>query len=406
MAEAIEKAAAEAQIIIDKEAAGDPGIRKVMRIVHQFIQHKRVMCYGGTAINNIIPKKDQFYDFSVDIPDYDFFSETPQKHAAELSDTLLAAGIKNVEAKPGMHLGTFKVFADFTGVADISHLDKPVFEKLWKESIVKEKIHYVPPNFLRMSIYLELSRPRGFVERWKKVYTRLLLLNKEYPVECPKPEDLHDTKVTPAIKEKLEDFLIKENVILLGFNASTLQDKASRDWMLPLDLLATPETAEHVAKTVASMFKEEGRVKTREYEEYAELLPAHHDVVDSSNKLLVRIFETNACHSYHEMSNGLFIASIPTLLNFFFAMIYADKHFIESTTRNRLVCSAQKLVELANENSRRRFKLLTPITCLGKQKDLLDMKREKSELYSKLSKDRNSAAFLKYFFSYTPKKSH
>jgi hypothetical protein len=106
------------------------------------------------------------------------------------------------------------------------------------------------------------------------------------------------------------------------------------------------------------------------------------------------------------MSNGLFIASIPTLLNFFFAMIYADKHFIESTTRNRLVCSAQKLVELANESSKRRFKLLTPITCLGKQKDLLDMKREKSELYSKLSKDRNSAAFLKYFFSYTPKKSH
>lgn len=404
--EAIDKAAAEAQKIIDREAAGDPGIRKVMKLVHEFIQHTRVMCYGGTAINNIIPKKDQFYDFSVDIPDYDFFSEIPQKHAVELSDRLVRAGIKNVEVKPGIHLGTFKVFADYTGVADISHLEKPIFEKLWKESIVKDHIHYVPPNFLRMSIYLELSRPRGFVERWKKVYTRLLLLNKEYPVECPREEEFHEQKVSPKIKETIEDFLIKQHVILLGFNASTLQDKAKHEWMLPLDLLATPDTAEHVAKTIAGMFKEEGRVKTREFEEYAELLPAHYDIVDRSNKLLVRIYETNACHSYHEMSNGLYIASIPTLLNFFFAMIYADKHFMESTSRQRVVCSAQKLVELANENSKRRFKLLTPITCLGKQKDLLDMKREKSELYSKLSKNKHSEEFLKYFFSYTPKKSH
>ena len=402
--DAIDKAASEAQQIIDKEAAGDPAIRKVMRLVHDFIQHNRVMCYGGTAINNIIPEKDRFYDFSVDIPDYDFFSENPQKHSVELADKLVHAGIKNVEVKPGIHLGTFKVFADYTGVADISHLDKPIFEKLWKESIVKEHIHYVPPNFLRMSIYLELSRPRGFVERWKKVYSRLLLLNKEYPVECSREEEFHARKVDSELKISIEDFLIKEHVILLGFNASTLQDKEKHEWLLPLDLLATPDSAEHVANTIAGMFREHGKVKTREYEEYAELLPAHHDVVDNSNKLMVRVYETNACHSYHEMSNGLHIASIPTLLNFFFAMIYADKHFMESTSRQRIVCSAQKLVELANENSKRRFKLLTPITCLGKQKDLLDMKREKSELYSKLSKHRQSAEFLKFFFSYTPKK--
>jgi hypothetical protein len=36
-----------------------------------------------------------------------------------------------------------------------------------------------------MSIYLELSRPRGDVSRWKKVYSRLLLLNKHYPIVCP-----------------------------------------------------------------------------------------------------------------------------------------------------------------------------------------------------------------------------
>jgi len=403
MASDIEKSASEAQTLIDKEAAKDPVIRKVMKLVHSFIQHNRVMCYGGTAINNIIPKKDQFYDFSVDIPDYDFFSETPQEHAKKLSDILHDAGIQNVEAKPGMHLGTFKVFADYTGVADISNLERPIFEKLWKESIVKDRIHYVPPNFLRMSIYLELSRPRGFVERWKKVYTRLLLLNKEYPVVCPKSESQVDERVLDTSKRKqLEDMIIKEHAILLGFNAAEVQAGNKREWKLPLDLLIPPESADELSQKIARLFSNDAKVKTREYEEYAELLPAHYDIVDSSNKLLVRVFETNACHSYHELSSGLYVASIPTLLNFFFAMLYADKHFLESTTVQRIVCSAQKLIDIANESSKRRFKLLTPVTCIGKQKDLIDMKREKSEIFEKLSKNRQSEAFLRYFFSYTP----
>jgi hypothetical protein len=33
-------------------------------------------------------------------------------------------------------------------------------------------------------MYLELSRPRGDIERWKKVYERLMLLNKHYSVGC------------------------------------------------------------------------------------------------------------------------------------------------------------------------------------------------------------------------------
>ena len=32
------------------------------------------MCYGGTAINNILPNYDKFYDTNFEIPDYDFFS--------------------------------------------------------------------------------------------------------------------------------------------------------------------------------------------------------------------------------------------------------------------------------------------------------------------------------------------
>jgi hypothetical protein len=45
---------------------------------------------------------------------------------------------------------------------------------------------------------------------------------------------------------------------------------------------------------------------------------------------------------------------------------------------------------------------LTPITCIGKQKSLIDMRVEKSELYEKVGKNRSSPEFLEYFFTYTP----
>lgn len=184
--ESIEKIADLAQIELDKENAQNITVQTMLAITEDFIKEKRVMCYGGTAVNNLLSVEQRFYDPMRDIPDYDFFSETPQIHAMELADRLAKAGYTMVEVKPGMHLGTFKVFSDFLGVADISFLDKSIFERLWDEAVERGGIHYVPPNFLRMSVYLELSRPRGDVSRWKKVYSRIQKLNDEYPM-CALP---------------------------------------------------------------------------------------------------------------------------------------------------------------------------------------------------------------------------
>ena len=392
--ETVEKVASIAQDIIDKEAASDPEIRKIMKHVHSFIQKRRVLCYGGTAINNILPKKEQFYDFTVDVPDYDFFSETPPEHAKELADILTRDGIDNVQVRPGLHLGTYKVFANFTGVADISFLDKPVFLKLWKESIVRDDIHYVPPNFLRMSMYLELSRPRGDVSRWKKVYNRLSKLNAEYPIEC-KDEDVK----VDEVRTDIETALKKDSVVLLGFNAFNIHGK-KKQWALPIDLLVLKEEIEDVVASLQDMFENS---KVYQYPEYAELLPPHYEILDSSGKLIVRAFETNACHSYHKTSTGIKLASIPTLLNFMFAFLYSDKLFTEGTTEQRLICACQILVEMANDSKRRRFKLLTPIDCIGKQTDLRGMREERAELYEKLKNHRQSKEFLQNFFTYTPK---
>ena len=94
----------------------------MVEILERFLRNKKLICYGGTAINNILPEADQFYDRRLQIPDYDFFSKTPVDDAKELADIYAKEGFDNVEAKAGVHYGTYKVFVDFIPIADITLL--------------------------------------------------------------------------------------------------------------------------------------------------------------------------------------------------------------------------------------------------------------------------------------------
>jgi len=402
-----EKLLKEAQNRVDYDEANNPDVKRVLGHVKDFVKRERVMCYGGTAINNLLPPADRFYDPHYNVPDYDFYSETPQEHAMKLADEFYRMGFKTVEVKPGVHLMTYKVFVDFMGIADITYLHPPIFQKLWDENVHLGGIHYVTPNFLRMSMYLELSRPRGDVERWKKVYTRLTLLNRHYPVGCKTAgaaalaDKPHSETMTPSEREAIEDILQKGNIIVLGVRAIEIHSRTqSNVWNLPIDLVTEPANTESVVDHIAAIFK--GKAKVMSKPAYADLLPRHFDINDiESGVLLCRVFDSFACHSYHALPRSrLLVASIPTLLQFYFGFIYADKHYLESYDTGRIVCIAQRLVDLANSEGKRRFKLLTPIECLGRQESLRDIKRHTSDLKEKTSK--TSLGFLKFFFAYKP----
>jgi hypothetical protein len=378
------------QLENDKKAAANPMVKKSLAIVKEFLQTHPVMCYGGTAINNLLPETERFYDPVTTIPDYDFYSKTPQEHAMLLANKLAEAGVESVEAKPGMHLGTFKVFADYEGVADITHLDEDIFERNWKENVVRDGIHYVTPDFLRLSMYLELSRPKGDVSRWTKVYDRLQLLNKYHPMVCPADAPTRkETSLDEAQRKEVERILETKPVVLLGITASQIHQGRTPKWTTPVTLLAEEETLKQLI---------EG--KTTETHKGSEILPGHVDVLDDDGDVVLRIHETAACHSYHQMANGVRVASIPTMLQFFFAYMYSG---VDKDELTHLLCVSQRLVDLASRKEARRYALLTPIECIGTQETLLDMKRHKAQLYLELSKNRNSVDFLKYFFSYNPR---
>ena len=73
--EILRKAIDETEELNQQKIAQSPEIKKIIKIVEEFIRNKRLICYGGTAINNILPTQDQFYNKDLELPDYDFYSK-------------------------------------------------------------------------------------------------------------------------------------------------------------------------------------------------------------------------------------------------------------------------------------------------------------------------------------------
>ena len=81
-----------------RKTANSLEIKQIIEIVEQFLRKKKLICYGGTAINNILPKQDQFYNKDIEIPDYDFYSSNALNDSKELVDIYISSGFQEVEA--------------------------------------------------------------------------------------------------------------------------------------------------------------------------------------------------------------------------------------------------------------------------------------------------------------------
>jgi hypothetical protein len=232
-----------------------------------------------------------------------------------------------------------------------------------------------------------LSRPHGDVSRWEKVYSRLQLLNKAHPAACNKSMAKQREKLTDDQQKGVLKLLKNEPVVLLSVSAAEIH--LDKNWTIPIGLLAERETIERLTKGEKVEVNEEN-----------DILPRRTYVMNSDGtKSVFRFYETTACHSYHEMENGVRVASIPTTLQFFFAYLYSGAQ--EDNIAN-VLCIAQRLVDVANSKTKRRFEILTPKECIGLQESFIQMKRRKAELFEDLGKDRNSKKFLEYFFTYNP----
>jgi len=402
-----------------RAVANSGEVKKIINIVENFIRRKKVICYGGTAINNILPKSDQFYNTEIEIPDYDFFSPNALKDSKELTDDYVKAGFLEVEAKSGQHKGTYKVFVNFIPVADITFLHKELYKSVRKEAIKVDGILYAPPNYLRMSMYLELSRPAGDVSRWEKVLKRLTLLNKNYPLKskhCDDIEPFQREMINKEDEDKIFEItrnsFINQGVVFFGGYAISLYlQYMPRHLHKKLEKIPDFDVLSEDPKKTAEILRERLKdagyktVKIIKRKEIGEIVAPHYQIMVGADTIAF-IYKPIACHSYNIIMvdrEKVKIATIDTMLSFYLAFLYSDRNYYDS---ERIVCMAQFLFEVQQRNRLQQKGLLKrfSITCYGHQETIEEMRAEKAEKFKELKdhKKKQSAEYEEYFLRYRP----
>lgn len=395
-----------------------PELKTIIDIVESFLKTKKNICYGGTAINNILPKQDQFYDRNIEIPDYDFFSMTPLEDAKRLADIYYQKGFDEVEAKAGMHYGTYKVFVNFIPVADITLLTPEIFNNMKKEAITVGGILYAPPNYLRMSMYLELSRPDGDIGRWEKVLKRITLLNKHYPLmgkDCKNVDFQRGMESNIKDEDKLyevtKNALIDEGVVMFGGLANTLYSrympkKLAHKLSKSPDFDVLAEDAELTASMIKEKIEQAGfkKVDVFYHEKIGEIISDHYEIRVGLETVCF-IYTPLACHSYNTITidnKVINVATIDTMLSFYLAFLYSDRKYYD---KNRILCMSQYLFivqqrnRLAQKGLLRRFSL----NCYGKQETMELMRAEKANKFIELKSKRNAKEYEEWFLRYVPR---
>jgi len=401
-----------------KRVVNSEDVQKIIDIVEEFIKRKKEICYGGTAINNILPEEDRFYNKEVELPDYDFFSQNALEDAKELADIYYKKGFIDVEAKSGQHHGTYKVYVNYMAVADITHIPKEIFNALKEDAISVGGILYAPPNFLRMSMYLELSRPAGDISRWEKVLKRLTLLNKNYPitdVDCNNVDfqrEMENRENEDKIYETVKNTLINQGVVFFGGFANTLYSQyMPANLRKKLEKVADFDVLSNNPETTAEVIKERlddngiKDVKILKQQAVGEIVPEHYEVKIGKDSILF-VYKPIGCHSYNVLMMGgkkVKVATIDTMLSFYLAFLYANKPYYNQFI-DRILCMSKFLFDVQQKNRLAQKGLLKrfSITCYGHQESVEEMKAEKAAKYKEFKKNSDKKQFEEWFLNYKP----
>jgi hypothetical protein len=399
-----------------QKIANSPEVKRIINIVENFLKTKQLVCYGGTAINSLLPKKDQFYNYNLEMPDYDFYSPDALNNAKELVDIYVKNGFQEVEAKAGQHHGTYKVYVNFIPVADITFMPKGLFNALKSDAVRVAGILYAPVNFLRMDMYKELSRPTGDVSRWEKVLKRLTLLNKHYPLtgkECAKIDfqrQMTNEEYSNKIYDNVKHTFLDQGVIFFGGYALSLYSQympkhlqRKLEKVPDFDVLSEEPllTAQIVKERLADISVK--NVKIIKRPKLGEVIAPHYEIkVDKDT--IAFIYEPIACHSYNIIKDDGYevkIATVDTMLNFWLAFLYANRPYYD---KDRILCMANFLFDVQEKNRLAQKGLLKrfSINCVGHLDSLEEMRAHKAEKYLELKDKQDDPEYEEWFLRYRP----
>lgn len=398
--ERLESAIEKATKHIKYEEAHDEQLLHALAIVREFIKRKKRVCYGGTAMNEILPPSKQFYDKTLDLPDYDFYTPDVDSDVAELLDVLQKEGFSEVYSKIGIHDGTMKVLVNYTPIADVSYIDPELFGVLFRRSIVKDGMHYTDEYILRMMMYLELSRPKGVVDRWKKVFERLELINEAFPIKGCTINVGKKPEIPLPFRRVILDFIIEWKRILCNGPIIPLyrQGIRKRNAVFHIKeggpiLFTSPDPK--IDSTAIKKLLNSSEIRLLRHRARGEIVPERIELRHGKTTICI-ILQEIACHSYvpFPTSDGrtIFLGSLEFLINLYLSLSIFTLHG-EDILGPRIICQVRELIKISRENYSAKRSQFEPFSlqCRGHQTRFASLLREKVKRQKKHKKDNPTA---------------
>ncbi len=410
--DALKVAVEMAQEEMDYESAHDKEVIKAIHIVEDFLRKSGRVCYGGQAINAHLPNKLKFYDEEYDVPDFDFFTPNAEKDINDLVLALQKEGFTDISEKAGVHEGTRKIYVNFVPIADITNLPLDLYKKYAKNSISVAGVRYINEDILRMMMYLEMSRPRGEVERWNKVYERLTLLNAAKPIHRCTERTPRINNIPPKIRQKLLEYLIQEKRVLAGAEIGFIYRSYSQPqppkmtWFLYSGgpLLFFSPYLEKDTEAILEIIGPKG-ITVQRKNGFGDYVP-NRNVIRKNRQIVAYLIDETSCNSYNDIpienAGMIRVASLDTLVYLYLMLgLITDE---AKTLGISLLCLAQRYVELLNKmrNSRHsRFPSFS-IKCSGHQKTIKSLIRKRA-LRAEKEKGKNKTGKRKLGSNLKPK---
>lgn len=355
-----------------------------------FVKRRSVLLYGGTAINELLPKRLRFYK-EYEFPDLDVLCVDAEGLMNDAVVHFVRKGYKFIYTRPALHEGTWRFFVEGLSLMDATAVSKAVYARMTKDSTMTSLgIRAANPAYLRMSLHTLLSQPNDSY-RWGKVFKRILAFYNQFPPKMKGCQRLVEAGSEPlseteAVLLKVAEEWVRDKTtgVMYGipvFDKMMGAAEGKAPWRVkggPALEVLVDDVPGPIAKALKQELGGGNRVRVVETKIAAseEFLPQRASImVDKAP--LVTFVRTNLCLSYVEL-HGQRLASLQTITRM--ALLH---QFVENLTAQQEAayeCMANMLVIKMLENMTGRAKaLLQPfiIKCYGNQPGMATLYRDR-----------------------------
>lgn len=357
----------------------------IFQLAVKLIKKHRVLMYGGTAINELMPKSLKFYS-EMELPDIDVFAVNAKSVAQHMVKEYKKRGFEFASFREALHENTFKVFVEGIQVLDITDVSESVYKRLSHGKVKGSMgLYLANPEYLRSTLHDMMAHPWD-AYRWPKVYKRLMYFYKVMPMQkCSK---LPEAVTKQHIPQEAQDAFMKwsQEGEFVHFSGPEV-DKAYFDVIYREDrdviITGNKNVKEHAEECINKM-PHEIRSNFSISKVYAadDLFAFDHVFIMYKNHKAFGLYKYNHCVSYVTLAD-IRIASYQAMCYIYQSMQFSShKHHKTQLIKCiiKLLGNIQlKIMDSATKPSKKKILNQFVLTCYGPYEGLVTLRRKQME---------------------------